>query len=89
MTCTNFQKGTKNEFEASRTFGTLFSIPNLRRELQEAKTEEEFKTMMINWMNVLQKAHDDKIHKRMSEHTSIFEGTGETVSPIFTLNMNN
>ena len=72
------EKGTKTEFEASRTFATLFSSIELRRQLLQANDEKEFKSQMTAYMTSLRKVHDENLQDRICEHTSIFEETFES-----------
>ena len=46
--CIITQKGTKNGLETGRTFATLLADVNLRRQLLEVATKEEFKQLLSN-----------------------------------------
>ncbi len=43
----NVQKGTKNALETGRTFATLLADIDLRQQLLEARSEEEFKRILL------------------------------------------
>ncbi|KAK3100091.1 hypothetical protein FSP39_014604 [Pinctada imbricata] len=47
------EKGTKNELETGRSFATIFSDVNVRLDLLEANTEEEFKRILGHHANSL------------------------------------
>lgn len=43
----HLQKGTKNALETGRTFATLLADMDLRQRLLEARTEDEFKRILL------------------------------------------
>ena len=51
------QKGTKNEYERARTFGTLFSDLEFRNSLLNTHTEEDFKELVAKHARALAAKH--------------------------------
>ena len=54
-----FQKGTKNEYERSRTFGTMFADLNFRNKLLDAHNEEDFKKLVAEEAKALGDRHNE------------------------------
>ena len=51
------QKGTKNEYERARTFGTLFSDLEFRNNLLNTHTEKDFKELVAKHAKALAAKH--------------------------------
>ncbi|CAI9732074.1 sodium bicarbonate transporter 11 isoform X2 [Octopus vulgaris] len=47
------EKGTKSEFEIGRTFGTLFSCPDLRQELSQCSSAAQFNNVLRKYAEIL------------------------------------
>jgi hypothetical protein len=68
------QKGTKNALETGRTFATLLADMDLRQRLLEARTEDEFKRILLKHTQEL--AEEQAISIRVDHGSATRLSTG-------------
>lgn len=68
------QKGTKNALETGRTFATLLADMDLRQRLLEARTEDEFKRILLKHTQEL--AEEQAISIRVDHGSAARLSTG-------------